>query len=495
MKKKISILFDKIHMIVLLSRLKTISIVLVLVLGLAAKVAMAQGFETAIHAFEQSDLVSPPPANPMLFVGSSSIRVWPDLVGDFPDYPVMNRGFGGSKMSDVLYYFDRIVAPYDPAMILVYEGDNDLAAGMSVGRVYADYVEFLALVKEQLPEADVAFIATKPSPSRSQYLEVTRQLNARLEDLASNNSHLWFIDVFTPMLNESGQPRPELFFSDMLHMNAAGYELWQSIIEPFLAAWAMLIDLNGDGIVDCADICMIVEHWHTDEPFYDIAPPPFGDGIVDVQDLILLSEHLFTYPGAVAYWKLDETEGMVVADSAGDNNGYALGDPIWMPTDGIVDGALQLDGVDDFISAPAPLNPADGPFSAFVWIKGGAAGQAIISTPGGPDWLSLDPLAGHLMTELTSGGRDASSLLAETTIADGNWHRIGLVWDGSNRTLYVDGVVVAEDTQNGLQSSTSSFYIGTGNAMAPGTYFSGLIDDVRIYNRAVTPSINYPLVD
>jgi hypothetical protein len=154
----------------------------------------------------------------------------------------------------VLYYFDRIVAPYDPALILVYEGDNDLAAGMSVDQVYDDYLEFLALVEEQLSEADVAFIATKPSPSRSQYLEVTRQLNTRLEELATNNYHLWFIDVFTPMLNDDGQPRPELFGSDMLHMNAAGYELWQSIIEPVLAAWAMpkvqtlLLDFGSSGM-------------------------------------------------------------------------------------------------------------------------------------------------------------------------------------------------------------------------------------------------------
>ncbi|MBN1806120.1 MAG: hypothetical protein JW837_12800 [Sedimentisphaerales bacterium] len=199
----------------------------------------AQGFESEIRAFEQADITSPPPANPVLFVGSSSIRVWPDLAGDFPDYPVMNRGFGGSQMSDVLYYFDRIVAPYDPAIILVYEGDNDLAAGKSVDQVYGDYLEFLTLVEEQLPNADVAFIATKPSPSRSQYLEVTRQLNSRLQELASSDTHLWFIDIFTPMLNDSGQPRPDLFGSDMLHMNAAGYELWQSIIAPVLAAWSM----------------------------------------------------------------------------------------------------------------------------------------------------------------------------------------------------------------------------------------------------------------
>ncbi|MBN2561069.1 MAG: hypothetical protein JXQ75_09085, partial [Phycisphaerae bacterium] len=210
-------------------------------------------FEADIQAFERADLTTAPPDHPVLFVGSSSVRMWTSLATDFSDYPVMNRGFGGSHMSDLLYYFDRVVAVYDPALILVYEGDNDLAGGKSVDQVYADYLQFLSLVEERLPEADVAFIATKGSPSRAQYLEVTRQLNERLEALAATDSRLWFIDVFTPMLNESGQPRPELFGSDMLHMNAAGYELWRSIVEPVLAAWAMpkvqtlLIDFGSSG--------------------------------------------------------------------------------------------------------------------------------------------------------------------------------------------------------------------------------------------------------
>jgi len=219
-------------------RLLFVGMLALLVSLLGPARVQAQGYESEISAFERADLTSPPPADPILFVGSSSIRVWPDLPGDFPDYPVLNRGFGGSHMSHVLYYFDRVVAPYDPALILVYEGDNDLAGGKSVDTVYADYLEFVALVDEQLPGTDIAFIATKPSPSRSQYLEVTRQLNERLVALADSDSHLWFIDIFTPMLGDDGQPRRELFGSDMLHMNAAGYVLWQSIIEPFLAAWA-----------------------------------------------------------------------------------------------------------------------------------------------------------------------------------------------------------------------------------------------------------------
>ena len=249
-------------------------------------------------------------------------------------------------------------------------------------------------------------------------------------------------------------------------------------------------DFNGDGFVDGADMRMMVDHWRADNALYDIAPAPFGDGIVDVQDLILLSEYLFEDiddPTLIAHWALDEAEGAIALDSAGANIGYVMGDPAWQPDTGQVNGAIQLDGVDDAVVAGSPLNPADGPLSVFVWVKGGAPGQAIISEPAGPDWLSLDPLSGHLMTELTSGGRSGGPLLSQAVTTEGDWHRIGLVWDGSNRTLYVDGFVVAEDTQTGLESPANGFYIGSGNAMASGTYFSGLIDDVRIYNRAVKP--------
>jgi lysophospholipase L1-like esterase len=164
--------------------------------------------------------------------------MWTDLAAAFPDYPVMNRGFGGSQMSDLLYYFDRVVAVYQPALILVYEGDNDLSGGKSVDEVYAEYVEFVARVRKQLPGTDVAFLAVKPSPSRVAYLEAMRQLNTRLKTLAEGDSRLWFIDVFTPMLDGAGQPRPELFGSDMLHMNAAGYALWKPVVGAMLEEWS-----------------------------------------------------------------------------------------------------------------------------------------------------------------------------------------------------------------------------------------------------------------
>ena len=274
-----------------------------------------------------------------------------------------------------------------------------------------------------------------------------------------------------------------LFFRYSQSGRHGGGDIWQVPIVP-------IVDFNGDGMVDAADMCIMVDHWGTDNSLCDVGPMPWGDGVVDVEDLKVLAEHLFQKvndPTLVTHWPLDETEGMVVGDVAGDNNVYVLGDPVWQPDGGQVDGALLLDGVDDFISAPAILNPADGPFSIFIWVCGGAPAKAIISETGGPDWLSLDLTAGHLMTELTTVGRYAAPLLSQTTIDDGNWHRIGLVWDGSHRTLYVDEVVVAEDAQNNLHSPGNGLYIGCGDPMQSGTFFCGLIDDIRVYNRAVNP--------
>ena len=248
-------------------------------------------------------------------------------------------------------------------------------------------------------------------------------------------------------------------------------------------------DFNGDGIVDSADICIMVDHWHTDHPLCDIAPPPFGDGIVDVQDLILLSEHLFEYVNdqtLIAHWPLDEIEGTIAHDIVSGNNDFVMGNPLWQPTSGRVDGALELDGIDDCIITSTGPNSTERPFSVVAWIKSGTPGQVIISQPGGVDWLAADA-EGKLMTELKGSGRSAAALFSQSVITDEQWHRIGLVWDGSRRMLIVDGVTVAEDTQDGLGFFGSGLYIGVGKNYAAGTFFSGLIDDVRIYNRAVSP--------
>lgn len=245
-----------------------------------------------------------------------------------------------------------------------------------------------------------------------------------------------------------------------------------------------IVDLNADGIVDAADMCIMVDYWGTDEPLCDIGPMPWGDGTVDAQDLIVLTEHLFEEvddPTLVARWKLDEAEGDVAYDSAATHDAVVIGDAIWQPEGGKVDGALQFDGINNYIDTPYVLDPADGPLSVFAWIKGGEAGQVILSQVHGANWLMLGSQC-YLETTLKSGSR-MSGLTSETVVTDDTWHRVGFTWDGENRVLYVDDIEVARDTHDALQGSQGGLYIGAGKDLESGSFWSGLIDDVRIYDR------------
>ena len=250
-------------------------------------------------------------------------------------------------------------------------------------------------------------------------------------------------------------------------------------------------DFNGDGKIDIADIGMMADHWKTDSPRYDIGPGPFGDGTVDAADLEVLmnywGQELYD-PYLIAHWPLDETDGLFTVNTVSGDDGIALGNPMWQPESGRINGALEFDGIDDMIIANFELNPDEGPFSVFAWIKGGESGQVILSQQTGVNWLQVD-IDGTLMTELTraTGRTNGAPLYSETVITDGNWHRIGFVWDGSERTLYVDNIPVAMDSQTGLSGSTGGLLIGVGKDNQPGTFWSGMIDDVRIYDRVVTP--------
>ncbi|MHC4539710.1 MAG: two-component regulator propeller domain-containing protein [Planctomycetota bacterium] len=289
--------------------------------------------------------------------------------------------------------------------------------------------------------------------------------------------------------------------SGLPHVTATGLaldrqgNLWTGTYGGGLAVYQIgqqlpLVDFNGDGLVDIKDLLRLIGSWSQNDPTVDIAPPPFGDGIVDALDLELLMSYWgqpFDDPTLIAHWALDEAEGAFAYDNVGVNDAVVVGGTAWQPSVGQVSGALQLDGIDGCAVTSPVLNPAKGPFSVFAWIKGGAPGQAVISQQGDADWLGTDPFGGYLTTELTGLGRLGGPLLSQTVITDGQWHRIGFVWDGLHRTLYVDGIAVAQDTQANLKSSENGLYIGSGKDMAAGTFFSGLIDDVRIYNRTVKP--------
>ena len=271
-----------------------------------------------------------------------------------------------------------------------------------------------------------------------------------------------------------------LFFSSRRPGGIGDQDIWQASIDP-------VVDFNGDGIVDSGDMQIMVNHWGEDYSLCDIGPTPFGDGVVDVQDLIVLAEHLL--PVFLAHWELDEIEGSIAYDSVGDHNAMLNGNPLWQPADGKVSGALQLDGVDDYVSTPSILDAAKRPLSAFAWIKGGEPGQVLLSqTDGfgyGAAWIYADSSGGGLATKLMD---PQPALESESMITDGAWHHIGLVWDESCRYLYVDGAEVAKDAAalSYAVNSDGGLHVGAGKTLEAGSFFSGLIDDVRIYRRALS---------
>jgi lysophospholipase L1-like esterase len=189
-------------------------------------------FEADIRAFEAADSASPPQLGGVVFIGSSSIKNWTDAAADFPGVPVLNRGFGGSTLADVVYYEDRILLPYRPRLVVLYAGDNDMVEGRTPEKVVGDYRAFVARLRSALPAARVAYVSIKPSPSRRAYMDRARETNQRIRAEIARDSLQAYVDVFTPMLDATGQPRPELFLADSLHMTRAGYLLWRGLLAP-----------------------------------------------------------------------------------------------------------------------------------------------------------------------------------------------------------------------------------------------------------------------
>lgn len=200
--------------------------------------AAAQGkpglWEDAIRAFETQDAKTPPPAAPILFVGSSTVRLWP-VERSFAGLPVLNRGFGGSHMADVNFYADRIVFPYKPKTIVLYSGDNDVAADLSADAVFAEFKKFFDRVEKELPETRLIVLGVKSSPARWAKDRIIRQLNTMLESACKDKPNRTYVDTYSPVLGEDGTPRTDYFAGDGLHLNAAGYEVWTRLLKPLLS--------------------------------------------------------------------------------------------------------------------------------------------------------------------------------------------------------------------------------------------------------------------
>ncbi|MCW5558576.1 MAG: hypothetical protein KIT22_12185 [Verrucomicrobiae bacterium] len=197
-------------------------------------------FAAEIRRFEELDRLQPSRTNAIVFAGSSSFRLWTNLPAAFPGLTVLNRGFGGSTMRDLLQHFDRVVAVHHPRAVLVYEGDNDLAKQRPPAEVAAEYAQFLDRMQAQLPGTPVILLAVKPSPSRRALLDQQRDLNQRIRALCDSRPGVAFADTFTAVLNGAGEPDPAFFERDQLHLNAHGYRAWTPVIvnalAPLLAA-------------------------------------------------------------------------------------------------------------------------------------------------------------------------------------------------------------------------------------------------------------------
>ncbi|MBD3292221.1 MAG: hypothetical protein GF393_04810 [Armatimonadia bacterium] len=196
---------------------------------------MSEQWEPTIRAFARQDLEAPPDPGAMLFTGSSTIVKWDTLAEDFLFAPVLNRGFGGSQVPDLLAYFERVILPYDPRIVVVYSGDNDIAAGRTPEQVLADYAELQGLIRDGVPGAPLVIVGLKPSPNRWHLAEAMCRVNSGLERWASGTERTEVVPVWHAMLSDEGVPRGELY-SDGLHLTPAGYRVWTERLAPRLRA-------------------------------------------------------------------------------------------------------------------------------------------------------------------------------------------------------------------------------------------------------------------
>ncbi len=198
--------------------------------------ATAQPFKHDIALFKQRDSVLPPPQNAILFIGSSSFTKWTNMQEAFPLFPIINRGFGGSTLPDVIRYANDIIFPYQPKQIIIYCGDNDIAFSDTITAeiVLQRFKQLYSLIRSRLKYTEIDFVSVKPSPSRWKFKPVMEASNRLIRQFILQQSHANFIDVYHAMLDEKGNVREDLFIEDKLHMNAKGYAIWTQIISKYL---------------------------------------------------------------------------------------------------------------------------------------------------------------------------------------------------------------------------------------------------------------------
>jgi Lysophospholipase L1 and related esterases len=213
-----------------------IVIAFLFLLNIKNVIAQQPPFWNDIQNFKKQDSIHFPAKNQILFVGSSSFTKWTDVQNYFPGYKIINRGFGGSSLPDVIRYADDIIFPYYPKQILIYCGDNDLAASdtVSATTVFIRFRQLFTLIRKRLPAASIVFVSIKPSPSRQHLMAKMDAANKMIKKYLAKQPHTGFVDVYHKMLKPDGNPIDDIFIEDKLHMNAKGYAIWKKAIRPYL---------------------------------------------------------------------------------------------------------------------------------------------------------------------------------------------------------------------------------------------------------------------
>ena len=217
--------------------MKLLAVAVLILVSLAVASTRAQTldrWEKDIAAFEAADKISPPPRGEIVFVGSSSIARW-DTAASFPDLKIINRGFGGSELADSVRYADRIVIPYQPRLVVVYAGDNDIGSGRTSEQVVVEAERFVNRVRAKLPDVRIVFIGVKPSILRWTQVDRMRAANEMLRRFCERDDRIAYVDVDDAMMGWDEKPRRELFVDDGLHLSAEGYQVWNALVRPFLA--------------------------------------------------------------------------------------------------------------------------------------------------------------------------------------------------------------------------------------------------------------------
>ena len=196
--------------------------------------APADRWATELAAFEADDTRAPFPKGEIVFVGSSTIRQW-NVASSFPDLKILNRGFGGSELADAVRNIDRLVLRHEPRLVVIYAGDNDIAAGRLAEQVAVEFERFVRLVHAKLPQTRILFLAIKPSILRWLQVDRMRLANEMIRNICARDDRLAFLDFDAAMVGWDERPRRELFVDDGLHLSAQGYQLWNAVIRPFLA--------------------------------------------------------------------------------------------------------------------------------------------------------------------------------------------------------------------------------------------------------------------